>query len=105
MPSIYSIASVVLVHYSWKDERGNIRSKPRPCIIKEILSGNKYLITKITTVNKAEKLILVKCTSANGQEMGLLLDSYISVNETQIVNELEIIRKIGTCPISLFCQL
>lgn len=104
MPSIYSIAAVVLVHYSWV-ELGTIKSKPRPCIIKEVLPGDRYLITKITTVNKAEKLILVKCTSANGKEMGLLLDSYISVKETQIVNESEIIRKIGNCPVSLFCQL
>lgn len=105
MAAVYHRAAVVLVHYSWRDMNGQLQSKPRPCVIKELLSGQKYLVTKITTVNKATDLILVKAGSTNAIEMGLLLDSYISRNETQIITEVEIIRKIGVCPPTLFAEL
>lgn len=105
MTSVYYRGRVILAWYSWIDDKGIQHTKPRPCIIKEVLHDGKYLIIKITKSNKADRVIKILRDSPEGREMGLLEDSHVYIDERRIVSLKEIIRPIGKCPIHIFVQL
>ncbi len=105
MNNVYYKSRVVLAWYSWVNKSGQVETKRRPCIIKECLPSGEFLLVKITTKNKAHNLIPVAFQSKLGIEMGLLEDSFISVNETLVVPTNDLVCPIRLCPPLVFSKL
>jgi hypothetical protein len=92
----YGVGDVVIVHYPYKDEKGEIIRKVRPAIVTRIHEDNSALI-QITSVNrtKSNSGYWVVKDSDLGKEMGLLTDSFINLETVRWIPNKYIIRKIG----------
>jgi hypothetical protein len=96
----YSVGDVVLVKFPWRDENNEIKSKPRPAIIFKTQSEIRIALIKITSKNRLNQFPgrwIVK-DSQLGKQMGLLMDSFIHLQELYWINPRLIIRKIGNYP-------
>lgn len=96
----YSVGDVVLVKFPWKDENNEIKSKPRPAIIFKTQSEITVALIKITSKNRSNQFPgrWIVQNSKLGRQMGLLMDSFIHLQELYWINPNLIIRKIGNYP-------
>lgn len=93
----YKVGDVVLVKFPWKDADGEIQIKPRPAIV--LKEGNEFkcALIKITSKNRSNRLpgFWITKESKEGQEMGILMDSFINLTEAYWLSENLIFRVIG----------
>ncbi len=96
----YSVGDVVLVKFPWRDENNEIKSKPRPAIIFKTQSEIGIALIKITSKNRLNQFPgrWIVQNSKVGKQMGLLMDSFIHLQELYWINPQLIIRKIGNYP-------
>ncbi len=92
----YRVGDVVIVHYPYKDDKGEIIRKVRPPIVTKIQEDNNALIqiTSVNRVNRNSGYWVVK-DSDLGKEMGLLTDSFVNLEIVRWIPNKYIIGKIG----------
>ena len=99
--AVFDRGDVVLVHFPWTNNDGEIESKVRPGLVLRVEGPEERLIIQITSKNRSDQFPgkWVLKDSDLGQEMGLLVDSFIHYTKTAELHLRDIIRKIGYCKI------
>jgi len=101
--SRYKTGDVVWADYAFFDVvKGYIDFKPRPFIVIDIEYDTDNLVVICSTKTHQSlkyKGIVVLEKSVEGQQMGIVEDTFIYLDRTLILTNKEIRRKIGTCPL------
>ena len=101
--SRYKTGDVVWADYAFFDTiKGRMDFKPRPFIVIDVEdnSDNVVVICSTKTHQSVKyKGIIVLEKSVEGQQMGIVEDTFIYLDRTIILTNKEIRRRIGTCPI------
>lgn len=96
----YAPGDVVLVYFPWETEDGTLDYKKRPAVVRSFEGDSDRLLIQITSTNRSDKLpgIWVTKDSKEGEQMGILSDSFINVGTQRVISLRDIDRLIGFCP-------